>query len=235
MLGSVILQSPPSSTVPFESSSFVDVGRSRSARFVCNAQRSSASIPKLEPFSRSRIDRRMQEPSFLKKCENDLTEYCSILEGDESYSCWRAYFELKDLEKEMPKDDVEKFVRQTGGRKSLIECLHGLTALEKKAKNKQKRAAVIAEEERHEPPRVPDGLPKTREVLEEEERARMPDSPFTRLLRSMGRHPAWYSEAPDHETDDALSSPIINCKCYIFLYWSSCLLGDTRIYFYIGL
>lgn len=200
MLGSVILHSPPSATVLFES--FVDVARSRSARFVCNAQRSSASIPKLGPFSRSRIDRRMQEPSFLQKCENDLTEYCTTLEGDESHSCWRAYFELKDLEKEMSKDEVEKFVRQTGGRKSLIECLHGLTALEKKAKNKQKPVAVIAEEERHKPPLpVPDGLPKTREELEEEERARMPDSPFTTLLRSMGRHPAWYSEAPDHETN----------------------------------
>lgn len=28
----------------------------------------------------------------------NVPEYCSRLEGDESYSCWRAYFELKDLE-----------------------------------------------------------------------------------------------------------------------------------------
>ncbi|PQM35974.1 CCG-binding protein 1 [Prunus yedoensis var. nudiflora] len=34
-----------------------------------------------------------------------------------------------------------------------------------------------------------------------EESARMPDSPFTRLLRIKGRHPAWYSATPDHETD----------------------------------
>lgn len=27
-----------------------------------------------------------------------VSDYCSTLEGDESYSCWRAYFELKDLE-----------------------------------------------------------------------------------------------------------------------------------------
>lgn len=98
----------------------------------------------------------------------------------------------------MPKHEVEKFVRQTGGRKALIECLHGLTALEKKAKNKQKPAAAVVEDKRPKPFPVPDGLPKTREELEEEERARMPDSPFTRLLRTMGRHPAWYSEAPDH-------------------------------------
>ncbi|ONK64854.1 uncharacterized protein A4U43_C07F30670 [Asparagus officinalis] len=201
MLGSMILQSP--STVLFDSNC-IDPSRSRSPRsrgVVCNAQRSSASIPKLESFSRSRIDRRIQEPEFLQKCENDLTEYCSTLEGDDSYSCWRAYFELKDLEKEMPKEDVEKFVRQTGGRKSLIECLHGLTAMEKKTKNLQEQMPVKMKEEIHRPFPVPDGLPKTLDEIEEEERAKLPDSPFTRLLRSMGKQPAWYSEAPDHETD----------------------------------
>ena len=25
-------------------------------------------------------------------------DYCSTLDGDDSYSCWKAYFELKDLE-----------------------------------------------------------------------------------------------------------------------------------------
>lgn len=33
------------------------------------------------------------------------------------------------------------------------------------------------------------------EDLEEEEKARMPDSPFTRVLRTKGRFPAWYSPA----------------------------------------
>nr|CAD1819506.1 unnamed protein product [Ananas comosus var. bracteatus] len=41
---------------------------------------------------------------------------------------------------------------------------------------------------------------ENKDELEEEEKARMPDSPFTRLLRSKGRHPAWYTLAPDHET-----------------------------------
>lgn len=48
---------------------------------------------------------------------------------------------------------------------------------------------------------IPDGLPKSAEELEEEERARMPDSSYTRLLRTKGRFPAWYSQVPDHETD----------------------------------
>lgn len=168
-----------------------------------SAQKSRASsVPKLEPFSKSRIERLVKDPSFLQKSENDLTEYCSTLEGDDSYSCWRAYFELKDLEKEMPQEDVEKLVRQAGGIRPLIDCLHGLTAMQKKKTPAQAKPAVAkADREKERPFPVPDGLPPTREELEEEERARMPDSPFTRLLRRRGKLPAWYSQAPDHETD----------------------------------
>ncbi|KAJ6816769.1 CCG-binding protein 1 [Iris pallida] len=200
MLSTSVLPSPVSS-------GFItgDILRPRSERTsaVCGAaRRSDASIPKLEPFSRSRIDRWIPEPPLLKKTEDGLTDYCSTLEGDESSSCWRAYFELKDLEKELPKEDVEKLVRQAGGKKILIDCLHGITALQKKEhKDVPKPKSVNAKEEMHKPFPVPDGLPKTQEELEEEENARMPESPFTRLLRSMGRLPAWYSQAPDHETD----------------------------------
>uniref|UniRef100_A0A1D1XG37 Mitochondrial escape protein 2 n=1 Tax=Anthurium amnicola TaxID=1678845 RepID=A0A1D1XG37_9ARAE len=165
-------------------------------------RRGASSIPKLEPFSRSRIERLVREPTFLQKSENDLTEYCSTLEGDDAYSCWRAYFELKDLKEEMPREDVEKFVRQAGGVKSLIDCLHGLTAMQKKGGQVPPAPAPArAERGRERPFPVPDGLPPTQEELEEEERARMPDSPFTRLLRRRGKLPAWYSQAPDHETD----------------------------------
>lgn len=113
-----------------------------------------------------------------------------------------AYFELKDLEKEMPREDVEKFVRQAGGLKSLIDCLHGITAMQKKKDKKvQKPVSSTTGTQRERPFPVPEGLPKTQEELDDEERGRMPDSPFTRLLRSMGRLPAWFSQAPDHETD----------------------------------
>ena len=169
---------------------------------VCDAHRSSSSIPKLEPFSRSRIERRIKDPPLLQKYENDLTDYCTKLEGDDSCSCWDAYFELKDLEKEMPREDVERFVRQTGGMKSLISCLHGISAMDKK-KDKQVKEQIVsnieAEVERLFP--VPDGLPKSKEELDEEEGYKMPDSPFTRLLRTKGGFPAWFSQAPDHETD----------------------------------
>lgn len=45
---------------------------------------------------------------------------------------------------------------------------------------------------------IPDGLPKTRAELEEEEKARMPDSPYTKLLRAKGTHPVWYSTTLDY-------------------------------------
>ncbi|KAK1299917.1 hypothetical protein QJS10_CPB13g00179 [Acorus calamus] len=167
---------------------------------VCGSNRSS--VPKLGPFSRSKIDRGLKDPPFIQRCESELSDYCSTLEGDASYSCWTAYFELKDLEKELSKDDIEKLIRQCGGVKTLIDVVHGIAAMDRKIKKdhkEPKKTKTELAEERHSP--IPDGLPKTQEELEEEEKARMPDSPFTRLLRSKGTHPAWYGQVPDHETD----------------------------------
>lgn len=100
----------------------------------CSSPRSHAFIPKLEPFSRTKLERAVKDPPLIEKSVNELAgmvyfgflfgldsdlfdfldsvnkghksliliffllDYCSTLEGDESYSCWRAYFELKDLE-----------------------------------------------------------------------------------------------------------------------------------------
>lgn len=45
----------------------------RSTTVFCNANsEDEVGIPKLEAFSRSRIDRRKIEPSFLQKTENEL-------------------------------------------------------------------------------------------------------------------------------------------------------------------
>ncbi|XVF67651.1 hypothetical protein PTKIN_Ptkin10aG0138500 [Pterospermum kingtungense] len=177
--------------------------RSGSTSIRCSAS-SDAYIPKLEPFSRTKFERAVKEPPLIEKSENELADYCSTLEGDDSYSCWRAYFELKDLEKEAPKEDVENLILQAGGVKSLIGCLHGVASIHNKGINNNgfftmaKPLNTTNEGKRffH----IPDGLPKSAEELEEEERARMPDSPFTRLLRTKGRFPDWYSPAPDHET-----------------------------------
>ncbi|XP_010690989.2 CCG-binding protein 1 [Beta vulgaris subsp. vulgaris] len=179
-----------------------------SSTITCNVSSSSNNnkIPKLEPFSRSKFERGVKDPPLIEKSENQLADYCSALEGEDSYSCWQAYFELKDLEKESPKQEVERLIIEAGGVKSLIGCIHGVTAIHKAHKeaseNPEKEDNKVKNgEERKIPTHIPDGLPKTAEELEEEEKGRMPDSPFTRMLRHRGKHPAWYSPVPDHETD----------------------------------
>lgn len=171
------------------------------ASTVCCSSRNEAYIPKLEPFSRSKFERVVKDPPLIQKSENELLDYCSVLEGEESYSCWQAYFELKELEKESPKEDIERLILQTGGVKSLIGCLHGIAIMHKLKKKDINLSKDMKSEEGGRLCPIPDGLPKSAEELMEEEHARMPDSPYTRLLRSKGTYPAWYSPAPDHETD----------------------------------
>lgn len=139
----------------------------------------------------------------MRRFFGSVSDYCCKLEGDDSYSCWRAYFELKDLEKEKPKVEVENLILQAGGVKSLIGCLHGISSMEKESKTKN--GLEVREESDTDATKlhvhVPDGLPKSQQELEEEEKSRMPDSAFTRLLRAKGTIPAWFSHPPDHETD----------------------------------
>ncbi|GMH02724.1 hypothetical protein Nepgr_004563 [Nepenthes gracilis] len=166
--------------------------------------RSNEYIPKREPFSRTKLERAAQDLPLIRKAESEIADYCSVLEGDESYSCWRAYFELKDLQESSPKGEVERLIIEAGGVKSLVGCLHGVAAIHKA--KKEGRVAMAkganAEQERPRIPlHMPDGLPRSADEMEEEEKGRMPDSAYTRLLRLKGRRPAWYSPAPDHETD----------------------------------
>ncbi|XWS39995.1 hypothetical protein CRYUN_Cryun18bG0102200 [Craigia yunnanensis] len=208
MIKSILLRSY-SSPILFEAKDIHRTGLSPSSktRFDSTIRCSSSSdayIPKLEPFSRTKFERAVKEPPLIEKSKNELADYCSTLEGDDSYSCWRAYFELKDLEKETPKEDIERLILQAGGVKSLIGCLHGVASIHNKGNNNgfsNMSKPLNTENEGKRFFHIPDGLPKSAEELEEEERARMPDSPFTRLLRTKGRSPAWYSPAPDHETD----------------------------------
>ncbi|XP_075493871.1 CCG-binding protein 1-like [Primulina tabacum] len=167
------------------------------------SSRNNGYIPKLEPFSRSKIDRAVKDPPLIQKSENQIADYCVTVDGDDSYSCWQAYFELKDLEKEAPKEEVERLIIEAGGVKSLIGCIHGVAAIRKSKKERggSLRPLKIENVRARSTCPIPDGLPKSREELEEEERARMPDSPFTRLLRAKGRNPAWYTPVPEHETD----------------------------------
>nr|KJB47443.1 hypothetical protein B456_008G026800 [Gossypium raimondii] len=206
------------------------LSKTRFASTIRCSSSNDAYIPKLEPFSRTKFERVVKDPPLIEKSENDLagtsitcitfkkeinndlvfilvislfSDYCSTLEGDESYSCWRAYFELKDLEKEVAKEEVEHLIIQAGGVKSLIGFLHGIASIHNTGNNKGISSKAKPLQTEHEGKRfshIPDGLPKSAEEIEEEERARMLDSPFTRMLRTKGTFPAWYSPAPDHET-----------------------------------
>lgn len=179
------------------------LSKTRFASTIRCSSSNDAYIPKLEPFSRTKFERAVKDPPLIEKSENDLADYCSTLEGDESYSCWRAYFELKDLEKEVAKEEVEHLIIQAGGVKSLIGFLHGIASIHNNGNNKGISSKAKPLQTEHEGKRfshIPDGLPKSAEEIEEEERARMLDSPFTRMLRTKGTFPAWYSPAPDHET-----------------------------------
>lgn len=177
----------------------------------CNSSSSSKNheynIPKLEPFSRSKFERAVKDPPLIQKSESQLSDYCTVLEGEDSYDCWQAYFELKELEEKYSKEEVERLIIEAGGVKSLIGCLHGVAAIHKAHEeapsnnSTKEEKKVKSEVERKIPIHVPDGLPKTAEEIEEEEKAMMPDSAFTRMLRHRGKHPAWYSPVPDHETD----------------------------------
>ncbi|KAK9165309.1 hypothetical protein Scep_000500 [Stephania cephalantha] len=192
-------------TLPSSSSLFletVDGPRSRSFRAasttICSSSssRNHGQVPKLEPFSRSKADRWLREPSLIEKTENDISDYCLALEGDDCYYCWRSYFELKELERTCPKKDVERLILESGGMRSLMSCIHRMSEM---VETKKREAEPQKPMEKPFP--RPDGLPKSVEEIEEEENARMADSAFTRLLRAKGKFPAWYSPLPDHETD----------------------------------
>lgn len=100
---------------------------------------------------------------------------------------------------------MERLIIESGGIKSLVRYVHGIAEIYRMKKERNSKTGKVSnskEEEEKEVARVcpiPDGLPKSREELEEEENWKMPDSPFTTLLRTMGKkNPAWYSSPPDH-------------------------------------
>ncbi|KAG0466193.1 hypothetical protein HPP92_017195 [Vanilla planifolia] len=191
----------------------------------CSGKKNYPYIPKHSGFIRQHpLDYLMKDPPLLEKAEQDISDYCVTLEGDECYYCWRAYFELCDLQKELPKEEVEALVRQAQDVETLVEYLHRFTAMLKRCRQekelretsssveekKQSPSLAVEQkqsttstpvEEKRVPFPVPDYLPKTWEELQEEEKAKWEDTPHMRLLRRMGTPPAWYTPRPDHETD----------------------------------
>ena len=104
---------------------------------------------------------------------------------------------MESVQKEASKEEIERLIIEAGGVKSLIGCLHGIAEIHKAKKGLHKSEKNSKSEQTGTWARpVPDGLPKSREELVEEEGASMPDSPFTRFLRTKGTGPAWYTPAP---------------------------------------
>lgn len=108
-------------------------------------------------------------------------------------------------QQELPKEEISRMVKDSEGDvRYLIESIHHRSDLRKKIAEKSRNSVPSGSQGQTAKPRpfpVPDGIPKTQEELTEEEEALMPESPYTRLLRRMGRYPEWYTPRPDHETD----------------------------------
>ncbi|KQK13028.1 CCG-binding protein 1 [Brachypodium distachyon] len=175
---------------------------------VVRALRDYDSIPKREPFSSSRsiLDEffRLEKP-LVQRTKDQITDYCTTLEGDECCSCWDAYFELNKLEQELPKEEIASMVKESqADPRYLISSIHHRSESRKKMAEKARSSvpsSSLGQTAKPRPFPIPDGLPKTQEEIDEEEEALMPESPYTRLLRRMGRYPDWYTPRPDHETD----------------------------------
>ncbi|KAG8098304.1 hypothetical protein GUJ93_ZPchr0013g37137 [Zizania palustris] len=213
MLSSTALRPPAPATSPLQPAAASLVSRASAAgrrASAVRAVRNYDSIPKGEPFSSSRsiLDEFLtQEKTLAQRTKDQITDYCTTLEGDECCSCWDAYFELNKLEQELPKDEISRMVKESeGDPRYLIHSIHHRSDLRKKMAEKAHSSASassnsLKQAAKPRPFPVPDGLPKTQEELDEEQEALMPESPYTRLLRRMGRYPDWYTPRPDHETD----------------------------------
>lgn len=208
MLSSTALRPLAPASTPAHSATATSAASGRRAAAVVRAVRNYDSIPKREPFSSSRsiLDEFLkQEKPLVQRTKDQITNYCTTLEGDECCSCWDAYFELNKLEQELPKEEIARMVKDSeGDPRYLIGSIHQRSDLRKKMAEKSRNSLSsnsLGQTPKPRPFPVPDGLPKTQEELDEEDEALMPESPYTRLLRRMGRYPDWYTPRPDHETD----------------------------------
>ncbi|GLT86321.1 hypothetical protein SLE2022_044660 [Rubroshorea leprosula] len=191
MMESILLRSC-SSPVLVEAKDVLRSGRSpplsRVSTIRCSS-RSNSNIPKLKPFNRTWLERAIKEPPLIEKTKHELADYCTTLEGDDSYNCWRALFELEDLEKVAPKRDIERIIREAEGVKNLMDWIPRIAAIYKNGKENAFSMAkpTNPQGEGKKLSHIPEWMPKSTEELDEEERAKMPDSEYTRLLRAMGR------------------------------------------------
>lgn len=107
------------------------------------------------------------------------------------------------------------------GIESMISSLHRFSASHRRLKESNGSTNTLNEDKtketsgaapkalneekakvKEEPKYVPEWMPKSIEELEEEEKARMADSPHARLLRAMRVYPSWHTPRPDHDWGD---------------------------------
>lgn len=172
-------------------------------------------VPKMEPFSRSRISRLMREPSLLEKAEHALGDRCTQLEGDEAYRCWEALFEFENIKKSYevecetavtgdrpnacrPLERFENLVRQSGGVSGLID---NVRMVARNAKVHQQPLEVPVTERPIFPEDGGIPAPATKGSEKDQDMGVLPESDLTRMLRHQGRTPAWFTHPPDHESD----------------------------------
>ncbi|KAJ1701664.1 hypothetical protein LUZ63_001443 [Rhynchospora breviuscula] len=207
MLGSTLLRSPTSSSGVLAGSSLAGGNRSAWKRsMVVRSERDYSPIPKVKaPLGRPTLLEQTRDLlPFVDQIKDKLSDYCTTVDGDECCSCWDAYFEMQDLKKKWPPEKFDRFLHDVSheGMKSLIYSVHHAALLEKESGEViQEKTKELVKRDSEAPMHVPEWLPKTLEEIEEEEKARMPASDFTRLLQSLRVYPSWYVERPDIETD----------------------------------
>ncbi|KAJ3706062.1 hypothetical protein LUZ61_009767 [Rhynchospora tenuis] len=207
MLRLTLLPSPTSSSGVLAGSSVAGGNRSAWKRsIVVRSERNYSPLPKVKaPLGRPTLLEQTRDLlPLVDQIKDKLSEYCTTVDGEECCSCWDAYFEMQDLKKKWPPEKFDRFLHDVSheGMKSLIYFVHHAALLEKESGEViQETTKELGKRDAEMPMHVPDGLPKTREEIEEEDQGRMPESDFTRLLQSLRVYPSWYMERPDVEDD----------------------------------
>ncbi|KAL9261479.1 CCG-binding protein 1-like protein [Drosera capensis] len=170
--------------------------------------------PIKDGFTMSPIEFLFKNPPFIERTRNELADYCGRLEGDECYNCWDAYYDLRYLQNECPKEEVENLIIDSGGLKALVRNLRWRAALVKSLNKEEPATSKVAASEpstkmdkpestseaasagydRH----IPDGIPEPGSTDEkEDEDGFLDDSSYMKMLRviARGHYPTHYGRA----------------------------------------
>ncbi|GAB2210501.1 hypothetical protein Drorol1_Dr00015768 [Drosera rotundifolia] len=170
--------------------------------------------PIKDGFTMSPIEFLFKNPPFIERTRNELADYCGRLEGDECYRCWDAYYDLRYVQNECPKEEVENLIIDSGGLKALVRNLHSRAALVKSLNREEPATSKVAASEpstKMDKPestseaasavddrQIPDGIPEPGSTDEkEDEDGTLDDSSYMKMLRviARGHYPTHYGRA----------------------------------------